>query len=176
MLDWENTWFMGTNGPELRVFHKGIKLTATENTHLWKCDCGLESAGGITEHTFKLVGNTVKGDGSDVYMCTECKYVCQHNEQTVPEYSAGDCVTASGVYTKCKFCDWYIVTNVGGVSGHKLTYVASDIGDCETLGHKEYYICSECNNKFLTDDALNLWSYEHCIMMCFTDYYLKCFC
>ncbi len=27
MLDWDNTWFMGENGPELRVFHDGLELT-----------------------------------------------------------------------------------------------------------------------------------------------------
>lgn len=155
MLDWKNTWFMGENGPELRVFHSELKLNTTHTTHKWVCDCcGLESAGGEAEHTFALVGATVVGDGSDVYMCTECEYVCQHNQQTVPEFDAGDCVTASGTYTRCNFCDWYYVGDVGAVSGHKLTYVAADIGDCEVEGHKEYWICSVCNNKFTSDDIM----------------------
>ena len=153
MLDWKNTWFMGANGPELRVFHSNIELTATHTTHMWKCDCcGLESAGGATEHSFVLVGTEIKGDGSDVYMCSECEYVCQHNEQTVPEFDQGDCVTASGTYSRCKFCDWYIVTGVGGITGHKLTYVEADPGHCELSGHKEYWYCEVCQNKFTSDD------------------------
>lgn len=153
MLDWNNTWFMGANGPELRVFHGNIELTTTKSTHLWTCEgCGLESAGGETEHSFVLVGSEIKGDGSDVYMCSECEYICQHNDQTVPEFDEGDCVTASGTYSRCKLCDWYIVTDVGGAPGHKLTYVAADIGDCEVEGHKEYWQCSECNKKFTSND------------------------
>ena len=155
MLDWKNTWFMGAKGPELRVFHSNLKLTTTYTTHVWNCDCcGAQSVGGVTEHNFVLVGDTVAGDGSDVYMCSECDYVCQHNEQTAPEYNAGDCVTPSGVYTECEFCDWYFVADVGGIPGHKLTYTESDIGDCETLGHKEYWECSVCNNKFTSDDTM----------------------
>ncbi len=154
MLDWKNTWFMGDNGPELRVFHTNVELIATYTTHMWKCDCcGLESAGGEAEHNFVLVGDTVNGDGTDVYMCSECDYICQHNEQTVPEFDAGDCVTASGVYTRCKFCDWYLVADVGGAPGHNLTYVAADIGDCEIVGHLEYWHCSVCDNKFTSDDV-----------------------
>ncbi len=154
MLDWKNTWFMGENGPELRVFHSGLELIATETTHIWECDCcDAQSAGGVTEHTFKLVGDTIKGDGSDVYMCVECDYVCQHNEQTDAEYDPGDCVTKAGVYIRCKFCDWYFANNLSDVSGHDLIPVAKDIGDCETLGHEAYYLCTVCNNKFLTDDV-----------------------
>ncbi len=154
MLDWKNVWFMSENGPELQVFHTGVQLITDSKTHVWKCDCcGLESADGVTNHNFILVGSEIKGDGTDVYMCSECEYVCQHNEQTVPEYDVGDCVTASGVYARCKFCDWYIVTDVGGISGHKLTYVASDIGNCEVEGHKEYWLCSVCNNKFTSDNV-----------------------
>ncbi len=154
MLNWKDTWFMGANGPELRVFHNDLELITTHTTHVWQCHCcGLESAGGVTEHSFVFVGGEVKGDGSDVYMCSECEYVCSHNEQTLPEYDAGDCVTASGVYSRCKFCDWYIVTDVGGIPGHKFTYVAKDIGDCETEGHEEYWECSVCENKFTSDDV-----------------------
>lgn len=154
MLDWKTVWFMGTNGPELRVFHSGIELTSDNETHVWVCNCcGLESAGGVSSHTFVFDGDTVKGDGTDVYKCSECDFVCKHTEQTVPEFDEGDCVTASGTYARCKFCDWYIVTGVGGVPGHKLTYVASDVGDCETEGHKEYWHCSVCNNKFTSDNV-----------------------
>lgn len=155
MLDWKNTWFMGANGPELRVFHNNLELITTYTTHLWKCDCcGLESAGGVTEHSFVLVGDQIKGDGSDVYMCSECEYICAHNEQTAQSFDPGDCVTASGVYTRCKFCDWYIVTDVGGIPGHKFTHIEKNIGDCETLGNKEYWECSVCENKFATDDTM----------------------
>lgn len=155
MLDWKNTWFMTENGPELRIFHSNIELITTHTTHLWKCDCcGLESAGGVTEHNFVLVGAEVKGDGTDVYMCSECEYICQHNEQSEQSYDPGDCVTASGYYSRCKFCDWYIVTDVGGVTGHKLTYVAADPGHCELNGHKEYWYCEVCGNKFVSDSVM----------------------
>ncbi len=153
MLDWKNAWFMGENGPELRVFHTNIECITTTTTHDWKCECcGLGFAGGVTEHNFVLVGDKAKGDGNDVYMCSECDYICQHNEQTVPEFDAGNCVTASGTYARCKLCDWYIVTGVGGAPGHKLTHVVADIGDCENEGHEEYWGCSVCGNKFTSDD------------------------
>ena len=155
MLDWNNVWFMGENGPELRVFHTGIELITTYTTHLWKCDCcGLESAGGVTEHNFVFVGDEIKGNGSDVYMCTECGYVCAHNEQTAAEYDPGDCVTSAGVYTRCKFCDWYFADQLEAIPGHKLSHVAADIGDCENEGNKEYWECTVCANKFATDDVL----------------------
>ncbi len=154
MLDWKNVWFMSENGPELQVFHTGIQLITDSKTHVWKCDCcGLESAGGATNHNFVLEGDKVVGDGTDVYKCSECDYVCKHTSQTDATFEKGDCVTASGTYARCKFCDWYIVTDVGGIPGHKLTYVASDIGNCEVEGHKEYWLCTECNNKFTSDNV-----------------------
>ncbi len=153
-FDWENDWFMSENGPELRAFHGEIKYTETPTTHVWECvDCGLTSPGGIAEHEFALVGDAVVGDGTDVYACAVCGYVCTHGEQTDQAYDPGNCVTASGVYSRCKFCDWYIVSDVGVIPGHKLTYVEADPGHCEKNGHLEYWECSVCQNKFASDDV-----------------------
>ncbi len=155
MLDWDKTWFMGENGPELRVFHDGLELTTTETTHLWKCSCcGLESFGGVVDHTFVLMGDEVKGDGTDVYMCSECGYICQHSDQTIPEYEPGDCVSRPGVYSRCGVCGWYFATELSDAPGHKFDEkVEANIGDCETLGNIEYYKCSVCENRFTTDDT-----------------------
>ena len=154
MLDWKNTWFMGKNGPELQVFHDGLKLVTTNTTHTWICDCcDTETVEGTQPHNFVLDGTTVKGDGSDVYKCTGCDYVCQHNEQTPPEYDSGDCVTKAGVYTRCKFCDWYLTEDLTAAPGHKLTFVEMVAPNCAKNGCAEYWYCSVCNNKFASNDA-----------------------
>ncbi len=155
MLDWDNVWFMSENGPELRVFHGKITLTTTHTTHIWECeDCGLLSPDGEDEHEFALVGDTVLGDGFDVYECTICKYVCQHNEQTEQTYDPGDCVTASGFYSRCKYCDWFVLTKDQDAPGHTFTHEAADPGHCEQEGHKEYWYCEVCKNKFATEDVM----------------------
>ena len=145
--------FIKTNTyPELKSFHDEIIPVSTNTTHTWQCKgCGLK-AGVAEDHTFVLDGDKVVGDGTDEYKCSECGYYCKHNEQTVPTFEEGDCVKAAGTYARCKFCDWYFASGVGEASGHKLTYVEEDAGNCAVNGHLGYWECSVCNNKFATDD------------------------
>ena len=155
VLDWNNTWFMSEQGPELRALHGEIKFTANKNTHLWVCEeCGITSPGGEQAHNFVLQGDAVVGDGSDVYACSVCAYVCQHNDQGDVTYDAGDCVTDSGFYSRCQLCDWYIVQKDQDAPGHKFTHVEADPGHCELNGHKEYWYCEVCDNKFASDDTM----------------------
>lgn len=146
-LDWENTWFMSENGPELRKFHGEITLTATETTHVWECeDCGLQSPGGVADHEWV-------DEGEGVVYCSVCAYRCLHNSLTTSD-SDGDCVTDPGTYTVCDYCNYTTVIPTGTAPGHNLTYVPADAGDCETEGHVEYWYCDECDNKFAFEDDM----------------------
>ncbi len=152
VLDWENTWFMSENGPELRKFHGAISFDSTYETHVWECeDCGLKSPGGVAEHNF-VCDEEIKGDGSDVFYCKDCGYTCQHNSQSDSAYDPGNCVTAPGTYSRCAYCDWYIVSDIGEVPGHNFTYVEADPGHCEKDGHAEYWYCAECDKKYASND------------------------
>ncbi len=153
VLDWENIWFMTEDGPELREFHGAINKVVTNTTHVWECaDCGLQSPGGVAEHNFVLQGTEVKGDGTDVYACSVCGHTCSHGSQTAAAYDPGDCVTASGIYTRCNYCDWYIVTDIGEVPGHELEYVPAYGGHCAENGYKEHWHCTVCDKLFATED------------------------
>lgn len=146
-LDWENTWFMSENGPELRKFHGEITLTTTETTHVWECeDCGLQSPGGVADHEWV-------DEGEGVVYCSVCAYRCLHNSLTTSD-SDGDCVTDPGTYTVCDYCNYTTVIPTGTAPGHNLTYVPADAGDCETEGHVEYWYCDECDNKFAVEDDM----------------------
>mgnify|MGYP003293324016 CR=1 FL=1 len=58
MLDWKNTWFMGTNGPELQVFHEDLELITTNGTHMWMCTCcGAQGVEGEQAHNFVFGGD-----------------------------------------------------------------------------------------------------------------------
>lgn len=152
-LDWENTWFMTDDGPELRKFHGAINKVVTNTTHVWECaDCGLQSPGGVAEHSFVLQGTEVKGDGTDVYACSVCGHTCSHGSQAEAAYDPGDCVTASGIYTRCNYCDWYIVADIGEVPGHELEYVPAYGGHCAENGYKEHWHCTVCDKLFATED------------------------
>lgn len=152
-LDWENTWFMSENGPELRAFHGTISLVTDYTTHVWKCsDCGLMSPGGVADHNF-VCDTEIKGDGTDVYYCKDCGYTCQHNSQGGTAYEPGDCLTAPGVYTRCDYCPWYVATGLGDIPGHSFQYVDADPGHCAQDGHKAYWLCTVCNNKYAAEDA-----------------------
>ena len=146
-LDWENTWFMSENGPELRKFHGEIKCTETATTHVWECqDCGLQSPGGVADHEWV-------DEGEGVVYCSICAYGCLHNSLTTSD-SDGDCVTDPGTYTVCDYCNYTTVIPTGTAPGHNLTYVPADAGDCETEGHVEYWYCDECDNKFAVEDDM----------------------
>lgn len=144
-LDWENTWFMSENGPELRAFHGTIKENFTATTHVWECeDCGLKSYGGIADHTWVT-------EDDETYICSVCDYKCLHNSLTTYD-SNGDCIVDPGTYTECDYCDYVTVIKTGDAPGHNLKYVVADPGDCETHGHAEYWYCDVCDNKFTSDD------------------------
>ncbi|MBR3969341.1 MAG: hypothetical protein IKJ93_07110 [Clostridia bacterium] len=149
-LDWGTTWFMSEDGPELRKFHGTIALVQTKTTHVWECaDCGLQSPGGVANHRF-VCDVPLKENELDPYYCKDCGYVCQHNEQTVAGYEEGDCLTAPGTYSRCKFCPSFIATDLGTIPGHQLTYVEADPGDCATEGTEAYWVCTTpgCGRKY----------------------------
>ncbi len=151
-LDWENTWFMSENGPELRVFHGYFTSTVVNGAQVEVCDhCGIMSPS-CAEHNF-VCDDEIKGDGSDYYYCTDCGTPCFHTEQSMGEYDSGDCVTPAGLYYRCKLCDWYIVTDYSAAPGHTLTYHAPLAGNCAIEGTAEYWECSVCQNKFASNDA-----------------------
>ena len=149
-IDWENIWFMSEEGPELRKFHGTISLDQTKETHVWECaDCGLQSPGGVAKHRF-VCDVPLKEDDLDPYYCKDCGYVCQHNEQTVAGYEDGDCLTAPGTYSRCKFCPSFIATGLGEIPGHQFTYVPADPGDCAHEGVEAYWLCTTpgCGRKY----------------------------
>lgn len=144
-LDWEDTWFMSEDGPELRDFHGEITLDQTATTHVWECaDCGLTSPGGVADHEWVE-------ESEGVFTCSVCEYTCRHNSLNTYD-DPGDCVTDPGTYTVCDYCKYTTVIPAGKAPGHSLTYVPADAGDCETEGHAEYWYCDVCENKFTTED------------------------
>ncbi len=160
-LDWENVWVTGADGkPDLRANHGKFVEIIDREKHLWKCeDCGFESYGTGTSinHNFVLEGEGEPvGDGNDVYKCADCGWQCKHDgdAQTQPTVEPGDCLTAPGTYTRCKLCDWYIVTNVGSPAGHQYTYYEADPGHCAADGRAEYWHCSVCDGKYTTPDVM----------------------
>ncbi|MBR5472534.1 MAG: hypothetical protein IKU82_00945 [Clostridia bacterium] len=146
-LDWENTWFMSENGPELRAFHGAISSTIDAETHVWECeDCGLKSAGGVADHEWVE-------ESAGVFECSVCDYKCLHNSLNTYD-DPGDCVTDPGTYTVCEYCNYTTVIPTNTAPGHDLTYVPADPGHCEKEGHTEYWYCEECENKFTSDDVM----------------------
>lgn len=146
-FDWENDWFMGENGAEMRAFHGEIKLVQTATTHCYKCqDCGLKSYGGEAQHSWTTTDNKA-------YSCSVCQYNCKHDSiETTTE--DGDCVSVPGTYTRCNHCPYVGIIPSGAAPGHNLTYVAADPGDCENHGHGEYWYCDVCNKKFASNDKM----------------------
>ena len=149
-LDWESTWFMSEDGPELRKFHGAISIAKTETTHVWECeDCGLQSPGGVAKHRF-VCDDALKEDSWDPYYCKDCGYECTHGAQTGTGYEAGDCLTAPGTYSRCVYCPSFIASDLGQIPGHQLTYVEADPGDCAHEGVEAYWLCTTpgCGRKY----------------------------